>query len=61
MKPATKVATVLLFAVAFVHLLHLVLGWDVTVDGYVVPSWISIFGLVIFGGLGFWLIREHRT
>ncbi len=61
MKPATKIAVVLLGLVAFIHLLRLVLGWEVLVAGYVVPVWISFFGLVIPGGLAFLVVREHQA
>jgi hypothetical protein len=38
-------------APAFVHLVRLLAGWDVTIGTYSVPMWISWAGLVLFGTL----------
>jgi hypothetical protein len=43
MKPAVIVTIVFLSIVAFLHLLRLLFGVGVTVDGVVVPMWASIF------------------
>jgi hypothetical protein len=42
------------------HLLHLFLGWEVTVNGMVVPIWASGPGFVIAAGLALMLWREAR-
>jgi len=60
MKLATKIATVLLGLVALVHLVRLLLGWDVTIAGFSVPVWWSAFGFLIPGALAFFIYREHQ-
>ncbi len=59
-KPFTTVAVVLFALIAFAHLLRLLLGWEVTVNGMVVPKWVSGPGLVITAGLALMLWREAR-
>ena len=59
-KPFTTVAAVLFTLMALVHLLRLLLGWDVTVNGMVVPEWASGLGLVITAWLALMLWREAR-
>ncbi len=59
-KPFTTVAAVLFALIAFAHLLRLLLGWEVTVNGMVVPEWASGPGLVITAGLALMLWRESR-
>lgn len=41
MNPGTLLATVLLAAVAFAHLLRLIFGWQVTIADAVIPMWVS--------------------
>jgi hypothetical protein len=50
-RPFTTGVVVLLALIAFVHLFRLLLGWEVTVNGMVVPKWVSGPGLVITAGL----------
>jgi len=57
-KPFTTVAVVLFAMIAVVHLLRLVMNWEVTVNGMVVPKWVSGPGLVITAGLALMLWRE---
>jgi hypothetical protein len=59
-KPFTTVAVVLFALIALVHLLRLLLGWEVTVNGMVVPEWASGLGLVITAWLASMLWREGR-
>jgi hypothetical protein len=59
-KPFTTIAVVLFALIAFVHLLRLLLGWEVTVNGTTVPKWVSGPGLVITAGLAGMLWREAR-
>jgi hypothetical protein len=48
------VCGVVFFAVAAAHLTRLIDGWDVVVDGWDAPYWISIPGLVVPGLLSAW-------
>jgi hypothetical protein len=59
-KPFTTVAVVLFVMIALVHLLRLLLGWEVTVNGMVVPKWASGPGFVITAGLALMVWREAR-
>jgi hypothetical protein len=61
MKPFTTIAVSLFTLMAIVHLLRLVLGWEVVVTGYVIPVWWSAIGLVVAGGLALMVWREART
>jgi len=60
MKPFTTIAVAIFTIVAIVHLLRIILGWEVTIQGTVVPMWASYLGLIIAGGLAFLLRRESR-
>lgn len=59
MKPFTTVAIVVFALIAFMHVLRLVLGWEVTVNGIVIPMWVSVPGLVIAAGLAWMLWHEN--
>jgi hypothetical protein len=58
MKPFTTVTVVLLALIAVVQLLRFVLGWAVTVNGLIVPVWLSGVVFVITGGLAIMVWRE---
>ena len=58
MKPFTNLAIAIFILVAVLHLLRLVFGWEVTIDGMVVPMWVSIMGFLIAGALAYFLWRE---
>jgi membrane associated rhomboid family serine protease len=61
MKPFTNIAIVVFALVALVQLLRVALGWDVTVDGILIPVWASVLACVIAATLAFKLRREMRT
>jgi lipopolysaccharide export LptBFGC system permease protein LptF len=58
-RPASLTAAILLWVIALAHLLRLVFGLEVTVDGGVIPLWISILPVLILGALGVWLWVER--
>jgi hypothetical protein len=58
MKPFTTIAVVLFVLMALAHLVRLFTGWTVVVNGFDVPTWVSLPGLVIAGGLAAMLRRE---
>ncbi|TLY25421.1 MAG: hypothetical protein E6K63_14000 [Nitrospirae bacterium] len=60
MKPFTTLAIAIFTIVAVVHLLRILLGWEVIIQGVVIPMWASYLGLIIAGGLAFLLRRESR-
>jgi hypothetical protein len=57
-KPFILTAVVVLVLIALVHLVRLYTGWEVVVNGFVVPVWWSAPIVVIFGGLAFLVWRE---
>jgi hypothetical protein len=59
-KPFTFLAILIFALVSVVHLLRLVFGWEVTVNGAAVPHWASVPGFVIAAGLAVMLWRESR-
>lgn len=59
-KPFTMLAVLVFALVAIIHLLRLVYGWEVTINGAAVPMWASGLGLVVVGGLAVMLWRESR-
>ena len=49
---------VVVVLIALVHLVRLFTGWEVVVNGFVVPVWWSAPIVVIFAGLAFLVWRE---
>ena len=47
--------------VAIAHLLRIALGWEVVVNGLVIPMWVSWIGLVVSGGLAIMVPQESRA
>jgi len=60
MKPFTTITMVLLALIAVVQLLRFVLGWTVTLNGRIVPVWLSGIVFVITAGLAVMVWRETR-
>jgi hypothetical protein len=60
MKPFTTIAACLFALVAVVHLLRLFIGWEIMVNGMVMPRWISAPGLLITAAMALMLWREAR-
>ena len=58
--PFTSLAVLVFAVVALVHVLRLVFGWDVTINGAAVPMWASALGILIAAGLAVLLWRESR-
>ena len=55
------VTAALFFLIALLHVVRLVRGWQVTVEGTVVPLWISWIGLAIATYLAYEGFRLART
>ena len=60
MKPFTKIAVIVFSLVSLMHLIRLFFGSEVTVNGGVVPMWLSVLGFLVAGGLAVMLWREAR-
>ena len=61
MKPFTTVAVVVFSLVALLQLLRVALGWEVTVNGILIPLWVSVAACVVAATLAFMLSREARS
>jgi len=59
-KPFTTIAVGVFALVALLHMLRLAFGWEVTIQGSVIPMWVSVLGVIIAGGLAIMLWRESR-
>lgn len=53
-------SSVIFFLVALVHVFRLVLKWDVMIDGWYVPAWASVIGVLVAGFLSFEGLRLFR-
>jgi len=61
MKPFTVTSIVVFSLVAILQLTRLVQGWEVSVNGVIIPMWVSGVAFVVSGGLALMLWREGRT
>jgi len=46
MKPFTSLTALILVLFGLVHLMRLIVGWPVTVNGMAVPMWVSVVALI---------------
>jgi hypothetical protein len=60
-KPFTAVAVALFGLMALVQLLRFLLGWEVTVNGVAVPTWVSAVACAVAAALAVMLWRETRS
>jgi membrane protein implicated in regulation of membrane protease activity len=60
MKPFTTIAVIVFSFIAFMHLLRLFFFWEITINGMVVPVWLSVLGFLISSGLALMLWRESH-
>jgi len=60
MKPFTTIAVVVFTAVALLQLLRVVLGWEVVINGWHAPLWVSIVAFVVATLLAVMVWRENR-
>ena len=61
MKPFTAISIVVFSMIAILQVLRFILGWEVSVNGFTVPVWVSGIAFVVLGGLAAMLWRERRT
>ena len=61
MKPFTMIAVVVFALVALLHLLRLVLGWQIMLNAVVIPIWASAVGLVVAAVLAVMLYHESHS
>ena len=60
MKPFTLLAVVVFSVIALLQLLRVVLAWEITVNGFAIPLWVSVIACVVTATLAFMLPREAR-
>ena len=61
MKPFTTVAVVVFSLVALLQLLRVALGWEVMVNGILIPLWASVIACLVAATLAFMVWRETHT
>jgi len=60
MKPFTTIAVIIFSLIASIHLLRLFFGWEVVINGMIVPIWASVPGFLIAAVLAVMLLRESH-
>ena len=53
-KAFLKIAAAIFGVVAVVHLVRILAGWPIVIDGWTVPMWVSWIGLIVSGGLSYY-------
>jgi hypothetical protein len=60
MKPFTFVAAIVFACVAVVHLVRIFCQWQVSINGVIIPQWLSIAAFLFSGFLSFMILHESR-
>ena len=60
MKPFTTIAVIVFALICLVHIIRLIMGWEVRVNNIDIPSWVSIVGALISGLLPVMLWKENK-
>jgi len=60
MKSSVVVTAIFLLVVSIVHLIRLILQWEVTVDTFDIPLWMSAAACIVTAVLAFWLWKENK-
>lgn len=60
MKPFTTIAVIVFSLIALMHVIRLLFGWEVSVNGVIIPIWVSALGFVIASLLAFMLWKEAQ-
>ena len=58
---ALKVAGVIFFLMAFVHLLRVILKVEITIGDMILPIWASAFGFVVLLLLALWMFKSVKA
>ncbi len=53
LKTFCTVTGIIFAVVALIHLVRIFMAWQVTIDGWSIPMWVSWIGLVVTGGLAY--------
>jgi hypothetical protein len=60
MKPFSTISVVIFSIISLTQLLRLFFHWEVVVNGFIIPQWVSVPAFIILGALAFMLWREAR-
>jgi len=60
MKPFSTIAAVIFAVLSLAHLFRLYFHWEVIVNGFIIPQWVSVPACILSGALAFTLWREAR-
>lgn len=60
MKTGSLLAFIVFVLVALAHVVRLVYNAEVTVDGAIIPQWVSVVGVIVPGLIAFLLWRERK-
>lgn len=58
MRASSVVAAIIFIIVAIAQATRYFSGWDVTINGTVIPLWVSIWGIVIPVIMAIWLLAD---
>jgi type VI protein secretion system component VasF len=58
MKPFTVIAIVIFSLMSIVHILRLIYGWEVVINGSQIPVWMSAVAAVVLAVIAYMLWRE---
>ncbi len=61
MRPASVIAAIIFLIVAVAQAVRYFNGWEVTVNGSIVPLWVSLGGIVIPVLMAIWLLSDSTT
>ncbi|HUL01076.1 MAG TPA: hypothetical protein VLX29_09490 [Nitrospirota bacterium] len=60
MKPFTFIAAIVFGCIAVFHLVRIASHWQVSINGVIIPQWLSIPGCLVTGFLSCMLLYEAR-
>ena len=59
-KTYLTVTATLFLVVAIMHLLRIILGWQVEIGGLGIPFWVSWLGILVAGALAYFGFTQYR-
>jgi len=59
-KTYMMVTATLFLVMAIIHLLRIILGWQVEIGGLSIPFWVSWLGVLVAGALAYFGFTEKR-
>jgi hypothetical protein len=60
-KPFAFIAVLIFAIVAVAHVVRLIFGLEIIVQGITIPVWLSAIGAIAAAGMSFMLWRESRS